>query len=363
MEHGLQEQITEFVDDFLPIPSADRRRDLVGLFDEMFHETLVGLLGIPGTAPGCPEQMHDTAEPVERRQIGGRNLVGHGKEGRAESQVDKPTGKGKGCRSPPDRVPLKLTPFSPMAKHRFYLPASSWDLENLVLSGEEAHHCVDVMRCREGDRVIAFNGAGTEAEAEILATAKGSVTLRPKLVSETPRPPARITLAQAVPKGKNMDLIIQKATELGVSVIAPLLSERTVVQLDGEDLEKRRQKWQRIAIEACKQCGQNWVPEVRTPMKVEAFARQSRDPLKLIAAISPESRSLKTILAVRGEENGPTPDAASLMIGPEGDFTPAELSQAYSFGFAPLSLGPIILRSETAAIYALSITGHELMGS
>ena len=250
-----------------------------------------------------------------------------------------------------------------MAKHRFYLPASEWNLEHLVLTGEEAHHCFDVMRCREGDRIIAFNGAGTEAEAEIVATTKSSVTLQAKLVSETPRPPARITLGQAVPKGKNMDLIIQKATELGVSVIVPLLSERTIVQLDGEDLGKKQQKWQRIAIEACKQCGQNWVPEVTGPMKVDAFARQSRDPLKLIAAISPEAQNLKVILAARQHESGPTPDSASLMIGPEGDFTPAELSQAYSFGFTPLSLGPIILRSETAAIYALSIAGHELMGS
>lgn len=250
-----------------------------------------------------------------------------------------------------------------MAKHRFYLPAPAWNLENLVLTGEEAHHCLDVMRCREGDRVIAFNGTGTEAEAEIVAAAKGSVTLHPKLVSETPRPPARLTLGQAVPKGKNMDLIIQKATELGVSILVPLLSERTVVQLDGEDLAKKQQKWQRIAIEACKQCGQNWVPEVQAPMKVEAFARQSRDPLKLIAAISPEAQNLKAILAARGQDGAPLAAAASLMIGPEGDFTPAELSQAYSFGYAPLSLGPIILRSETAAIYALSITGHELMGS
>lgn len=218
------------------------------------------------------------------------------------------------------------------------------------------------MRCREGDRVIAFNGAGVEAEAEIVSATKGSVTLKAKLVSETPRPPAIITLGQAVPKGKNMDLIIQKATELGVSAIVPLLSERTIVQLDGEDLGKKQQKWQRIAIEACKQCGQNWVPEVQNPMKVDAFARQSRDPLKLIAAISPEAQNLKSILAAREQESAPRPAAASLMIGPEGDFTPAELSQAFSFGFAPLSLGPIILRSETAAIYALSITGYELMG-
>ncbi len=249
-----------------------------------------------------------------------------------------------------------------MAKHRFYIPASDWSLEDLTLYGEEAHHCVDVMRCREGDRVVVFNGTGTEAEVEILKTGKGIVTLRSNLVTQTPRPPVALQLGQAVPKGKNMDLIIQKATELGVSSIVPLLSERTVVQLDGEDLGKRRDKWQRIAIEACKQCGQNWVPEVSLPVKVETFVDQAKAPLRLIAAISPEALSLKAILASREQEQTPRPASVSLMIGPEGDFTPAEISIALAAGFSSLSLGPIILRSETAAIYALSITGYELMG-
>lgn len=247
-----------------------------------------------------------------------------------------------------------------MAKHRFYLPADRWDPEPLALDGEEAHHCLDVMRCRAGDRVVVFNGLGAEAEAEITAVSRGSVSLSTRLVVTTPRPPITITLAQAVPKGKNMDLIIQKATELGVSRLVPLLSERTVVQLDGEDLEKKRQKWQRVAIEACKQCGQNWVPEVTAPASVEALARQVKDAIRLIAAIGSESRPLKTLLAERAQSGEVPPSAATVMIGPEGDFTPAEISIALTQGFLPLSLGPLILRSETAAIYALSIIGHEL---
>lgn len=248
-----------------------------------------------------------------------------------------------------------------MATHRFYISASDWNLENLELSAEEAHHCVDVMRCREGDRVIVFNGEGTEAEAEILSASKKRVELKSLLVSKTDRPPAALTLGQAIPKGKNMDLIIQKATELGASTIVPLLSERTVVQIDRDDLEKKRQKWQRVAIEACKQCGQNWLPEVETPVPVETFVKRSSDALRIVAAISPEARSLKSILAEWDAGNEARPGAATLMIGPEGDFTPAEIATALSGGFAPLSLGPIILRSETAAIYALSVVGYELM--
>lgn len=245
-----------------------------------------------------------------------------------------------------------------MAKHRFYIPATQWDAQNLILPEDEAHHCLDVMRCKEGDRIIVFNGEGTEVEAEITSSNKRHATLKTLLVVETSKPPAEITLGQAIPKGKNMDLIIQKATELGVSKIVPLLSARTVVQLDGGDLEKKRQKWQRVAIEACKQCGQNWLPRVETPLSVDTFTKQKNDTFRLIAAISPEARSLKVIT----EEVQPLPTRATLLIGPEGDFTPAEMSQAAAHGFAALSLGPIILRSETAAIYALSIVGYELMG-
>ncbi len=249
-----------------------------------------------------------------------------------------------------------------MAKHRFYIPADKWDPQNLILSGDEAHHCFDVMRGKAGDRIIAFNGEGFEAEAEILSADKRNATLKTLHIAETSKPLTAITLGQAIPKGKNMDLIIQKATELGVSRIVPLLSARTVVQLDRGDLEKKRQKWQRVAIEACKQCGQNWLPTVETPVNVDAFTKQRNDGFRLIAAISPEARSLKAITA--GIRNGsePRPETATLLIGPEGDFTPAEMSQAAAEGFESLSLGPIILRSETAAIYALSIVGYELMG-
>ncbi|MCB1090851.1 MAG: 16S rRNA (uracil(1498)-N(3))-methyltransferase [Verrucomicrobiae bacterium] len=248
-----------------------------------------------------------------------------------------------------------------MAKHRFYIAPAEWNLSALTLTGDEFHHCRDVMRCRPGDRVVVFNGAGSEADVEILDFQGSTAPLKLWTVSETPRPPARLTLGQAVPKGKNMDLIVQKATELGASTIVPLLSERTVVRLDPGEAAKKQDKWQRVAIEACKQCGQNWLPEVALPVSVETFLAKAGRPLpgelRLVAALTAEARSLRAIL----EDQEDRPTAATVLIGPEGDFTPAELSLALGAGFDPLTLGPIVLRSETAAIYALSVTGYELM--
>jgi len=252
-----------------------------------------------------------------------------------------------------------------MAKHRFYLPADTWNPEDLTLTGDEAHHCRDVMRCRKGERIIVFDGAGNEVEGEITVLSRECIGLKPLLRNQIGRPPASLTLGQAIPRGKNMDIIIQKATELGVGRIVPLISERTVVQLDGAEAEKKRQKWQRVAIEACKQCGQNWLPEIAAPVTVEQFAKQAAqgDPFRLVAAIDPAARSLKRILADWEESHGSRPDSATVMIGPEGDFTPAEIAHARSTGFHPMTLGPIILRSETAAIYEISVVGHELMTS
>jgi 16S rRNA (uracil1498-N3)-methyltransferase len=254
-----------------------------------------------------------------------------------------------------------------MSRHRFYIPAESWNPEALSLGSEEAKHCAEVLRCQSGDRVTVFNGQGAEAIAEISSIDSGGKTIPLKLVAanKTSRPPAFLTLGQAIPKGKNMDLIVQKATELGASQIVPLLSERTVVKLDPQEAGKKQAKWQRVALEACKQCGQNWLPEILPIQSVEQFLasyagqKPATGELQLIAALHPDAQPLKAIL----DEASPSsrPQAATVLIGPEGDFTPAELATAMGGGFLPLSLGPIVLRSETAAIYALSVLGHELM--
>ncbi|MFK5921125.1 MAG: 16S rRNA (uracil(1498)-N(3))-methyltransferase [Verrucomicrobiota bacterium] len=256
-----------------------------------------------------------------------------------------------------------------MSQHRFYIPAEIWNPESLALCEGEAKHCSEVLRCKVGERITVFNGQGTEAITEIASLESGGrhITLKLIALNKTPRPPAHLTLGQAIPKGKNMDLIVQKATELGASQVIPLLSERTVVKLDAAEAEKKRAKWQKVALEACKQCGQNWLPQIAAIQSVESFlSTQGKTPpqadeLRLIAALHPDAQSLKNILSVEASESETSPQSATILIGPEGDFTPAELSTAVTAGFRPLSLGPIVLRSETAAIYALSVLAHELM--
>jgi 16S rRNA (uracil1498-N3)-methyltransferase len=255
---------------------------------------------------------------------------------------------------------FNLTSDIPM--HRFYISPETWNPRELTLLGGEAHHARDVLRMKRGDRAVLFNGRGREITAEIVDLAKGEVRLRKLTENETPSLRCRITLGQAIPKGKNMDLIVQKAVEIGAAEIAPLVSERTIVDLDKEEAAQKREKWQQVAIEAAKQCGQNWLPAIQTPRKVkDFFAQHSTHDVRLIGSLQPDALHLKGVLADYRERNGDRPQTILMMVGPEGDFTPAELALAKSHGCRPITLGPIILRVETAAIYCLSVLSYELM--
>lgn len=239
--------------------------------------------------------------------------------------------------------------------HRFYIPAPEWDPDALVITGADAHHCRDVMRCQIGDRIAVFDGAGTQAVGTISAMGKGRVELEAESLERTPPLRASLTLCQAIPKGKNMELVVQKATELGAAHIVPLLTENTVVRLGAQEAAKKQQKWQRIAIEACKQSGQNWMPQVSVPVGLASYLDGAdATGLDLVASLQPGARHLKEVLPQ-------TPAArARVLIGPEGDFTAAEVEAVIRAGHQPISLGPIILRTETAAIYCLSVLAHEL---
>lgn len=241
---------------------------------------------------------------------------------------------------------------------RFYIAPEHWDLERLHILGPEAHHCRDVLRMAPGDTATVFNGQGLKAEVELLSVRRDLVECRCLSWNQEPEPARRVTLAQAIPKGKNMEWILEKATELGAGAIVPLLTTRTVVQLDEREALRKQEKWQRVVIEAAKQCGQNWLPKVELPQKIETLLATPRaDDLRLIASLGPAARHFKTVLAQRPRT---ALKPILVCIGPEGDFTPAELAFAEKQGCAPVTLGNIILRTETAAMYCLSVLAHEL---
>src|SRR6202045_200557 len=246
--------------------------------------------------------------------------------------------------------------------HRFYISPENWNPDALSLTGAEAHHARDVLRMKRGDRAVLFNGRGREITAEIVDLTGDEVRLR--LVQETETPPlrCRITLGQAIPKGKNMDLIVQKAVEIGAAEIAPLISERTIVDLGPKEAEQKQTKWQQIEIEAAKQCGQNWLPQVHAPRKLkDFFSHAGTFDLRLIGSLQPDAIHLKKILADYSDQHRDRPKNVLMLVGPEGDFTPAELALAKTNSCLPITLGPIILRVETAAIYCLSVLSYELM--
>src|SRR3954469_11817701 len=162
-----------------------------------------------------------------------------------------------------------LLPKFPMP--RFYIPPHAWNPDELLLDPGEAHHALDVLRMKAGDRATVFNGQGAEATVEFATVDKGRIALRKISASKSAPLACALTLGQAIPKGKNMDLIVEKATELGAAAIIPLLSERTVVRCDEGEALAKRDKCQRVAIEAAKQCGQNWLPKVAKPQTPKDF--------------------------------------------------------------------------------------------
>jgi 16S rRNA (uracil1498-N3)-methyltransferase len=248
-----------------------------------------------------------------------------------------------------------------MSLPRFFIPPDQWNPGDLSLTGDEARHCTQVMRRGVGSEVVAFSGAGTWSVCRITEASKQQVRLSCGAVEATPEPMVSLALMQAIPKAGNMELIIEKGVELGVNAIYPVFTERTVVKLDSKESAKKRDKWQRLALEACKQCGQNWLPEIHLPQPLDsAWSTLPRQDLRLVAAIQQDAKSLKAILDASQASQTSRPKSALVLIGPEGDLTAEEYALARKQGSLPVSLGPIILRVETAALYCLSVLAHEL---
>jgi 16S rRNA (uracil1498-N3)-methyltransferase len=245
--------------------------------------------------------------------------------------------------------------------HRFYLPPGSTQGDSLRLDGREAHHALHVLRLQRGELITVLDGVGNEFLCAVENSSRHAVTLSVSLKYFTPPLPCSITLLQAVPKGKIIENIIQKAVELGARRIVPLLTEHVVTRLDDRDAADKRTKWQQVAIEAIKQCGAAWLPEIETPTTLGEFLkRRDKFDLSLAGSLQKERRHPRECFLEFQAQHKRLPQSVGVWIGPEGDFTPEELEAIQASGALPVSLGRLVLRVETAAIYCLSILNYEL---
>jgi len=233
--------------------------------------------------------------------------------------------------------------------------------ENLVITGDTAHYLLGVLRSHRGNRFVAVDPTGRECEVVVEACAGGE--LRGRIVSvreAAAEPTLQLTLYQALLKGKNFELVLQKCTELGVTRIVPMVTTRTIPRPDEERLEERGERWSKIVEEACRQCGRNRPPTLAQPVAWDEALADLRSSglvgLLPYEELAGDSRhSLREALAGL---NG-TPRVA-VFIGPEGGFSRVEAEQARTAGVLPVSLGPRILRAETAAIAACAVVIYEL---
>jgi 16S rRNA (uracil1498-N3)-methyltransferase len=245
--------------------------------------------------------------------------------------------------------------------HRFYLPPEKCRNSNLELTDAEAHHALRVLRIQPGERVTVLDGAGQELICDVRAATKRTIALEVQHKSFSPPLPCQITLLQAVPKAKAMDYIVQKATELGAARVVPILSERTVIQLESGNSMDKAEKWQQIAIESIKQCGSPWLTRIEAPVTLKNYlARREKFDLPLLASLQDDRRHPREFIQQFHDEHNRAPATACVWIGPEGDFSPAEMNLIKAEGALSISLGRLVLRSDTAAIYSLSVLNYDL---
>ena len=243
-----------------------------------------------------------------------------------------------------------------MSRRRLFVPAERLAGARVTLTGDEHQHVARVLRARPGDALTLFDGAGHEVDGTIVTVGKHDVelTLGARRAGTVTAAPVTLTLLVAVPRGERMELIVQKTTELGVARVVPVVTDRSVVRPD----DKHRARWEKIAREAARQCGRADVPTVDAPVSLAAAVAAPDLPATRLALWEAErGRSLRAHLAgayaadAPGRANPPT----ALLVGPEGGFAAEEIAVALAAGFVAVSLGPRILRVETAAIVAVAL--------
>lgn len=234
---------------------------------------------------------------------------------------------------------------------RVHVPGPLAPGSRRALEGDAANHIARVLRLRPGDPLTLFDGSGAEHPARIEEFHRSAVIVT---VGDPSAPlresPLCLTLAQGISRGERMDWVVQKSTELGVSHIVPIQTERTVVKLDAQQSARKLQHWQAIAIAACEQSGRNTLPRIAAPQTLHDFLRDTdADATRLL--LSPAG-------ALRINDLTPRACRITVLIGPEGGLSEPEQRAALGAGFLAVRLGPRVLRTETAAVAALTLLQH-----
>lgn len=234
-----------------------------------------------------------------------------------------------------------------MPRHRLFIPQPIPQHGRLEIDGEQAHYLSRVLRMKPGGELSVFDGSGDEFAAVIVEIRKSSVVLRAgELLQNDVESRLVVRLIQGISRGERMDFVVQKATELGVQEIRPVLTQYSVVKLDPERAGRRVQHWRKIARSACEQCGRNRVPLIAEPVRLfEYLSREADADCRLVLEPGATTR-LRDLAAAT---------TIDLLVGPEGGISDHEIDDAARVGFVSVSMGPRILRSETAALTALAL--------
>jgi 16S rRNA (uracil1498-N3)-methyltransferase len=240
---------------------------------------------------------------------------------------------------------------------RFYVPKECISGDRITVTGKEAHHISDVMRLKVSDPVTVFDGTGKEYTGIIKEISRKSISLEISATRTAVKSACDVTLIQAIPKKDKMDFIVQKATELGVCRIIPVVTQRTIPDWGKAKKDGVVERWKKIAQEAAKQCGRAYLPEIDAITSLKEIASPQKGlamtDLKLIATLNDKTTSLKNVL------KNVKPSKIAVAIGPEGDFIKEEVGLFEDNGFKAVGLGPMVLKSDTAGLAALAIINYE----
>lgn len=244
-----------------------------------------------------------------------------------------------------------------MIMRRFFVPREAFSEEHVVITDSDAHHIKNVLRLKCGDRIRVFDGSGLEYIATISAMTDASVELRlGEKISSVEESPLRLSIGQALLKARKMDFIVQKMTELGVFALYPFMCERAIPTGDIKKTPHKKNRWEKIAIEAAKQCNRHILPVIHDIQDMTStLADCQKNDLKIILWEKVSDNNLKGVLT-----QAPATERVCALIGPEGGFTSREAEEAVRAGFIPVGLGRRVLRAETATLAIISIIQYEL---